>query len=66
MKNGAVQDKLWLPGIRKLKTLIQQGFLEIFSPSVENLDTGYLPGMIRTSLPSDQVGIIERRTEEAL
>ena len=26
VKNGVVQDKLWLPGIRKLKTLIQQGF----------------------------------------
>ncbi len=26
VKNGVVQDKLWLPGIRKLKTLIDQGF----------------------------------------
>ncbi len=26
VKNGVVQDKLWLSGIRKLKTLIQQGF----------------------------------------
>lgn len=26
VKNGVVQDKLWLPGIRKLKTLINQGF----------------------------------------
>ncbi len=26
IKNGVVQDKLWLPGIRKLKTLIAQGF----------------------------------------
>ncbi len=26
VKNGVVQDKLWLPGIRKLKTLIGQGF----------------------------------------
>lgn len=26
VKNGVVQDKLWLPGIRKLKRLIQQGF----------------------------------------
>jgi predicted dehydrogenase len=26
MKNGAVQDKLWLPGIRKLKYLIDTGF----------------------------------------
>jgi predicted dehydrogenase len=25
-KNGVVQDKLWLPGILKLKRLIQQGF----------------------------------------
>ena len=32
VKNGAVQDKLWLPGIRKLKTLINQGFFgEILS-----------------------------------
>ena len=32
VKNGAVQDKLWLPGIRKLKTLIKQGFFgEILS-----------------------------------
>jgi predicted dehydrogenase len=26
VKNGAVQDKLWLPGIRKLKFLIDTGF----------------------------------------
>jgi predicted dehydrogenase len=26
VKNGVVQDKLWLPGIMKLKRLIQQGF----------------------------------------
>ena len=26
LKNGVVQDKLWLPGILKLKELIQQGF----------------------------------------
>jgi len=26
VKNGVVQDKLWLPGILKLKQLIQQGF----------------------------------------
>jgi predicted dehydrogenase len=26
IKNGVVQDKLWLPGILKLKQLIQQGF----------------------------------------
>ena len=26
LKNGVVQDKLWLPGIVKLKQLIQQGF----------------------------------------
>jgi predicted dehydrogenase len=26
VKNGAVQDKLWLPGIRKLKYLIDNGF----------------------------------------
>jgi predicted dehydrogenase len=31
-KNGVVQDKLWLPGIVKLKRLIQQGFFgEILS-----------------------------------
>ena len=26
LKNGVVQDKLWLPGLRKLHTLNQQGF----------------------------------------
>jgi predicted dehydrogenase len=26
LKNGVVQDKLWLPGIRKLKQLIDEGF----------------------------------------
>jgi predicted dehydrogenase len=26
LKNGVVQDKLWLPGIMKIKRLIQQGF----------------------------------------
>src|SRR6185369_15712019 len=28
LKNGVVQDKLWLPGILKLKRLIQQGFFQ--------------------------------------
>jgi predicted dehydrogenase len=27
LKNGVVQDKLWLPGLRKLKGLIDSGFL---------------------------------------
>ncbi|MCX6262225.1 MAG: Gfo/Idh/MocA family oxidoreductase [Bacteroidia bacterium] len=32
LKNGVVQDKLWLPGILKLRRLIQQGFFgKIFS-----------------------------------
>lgn len=32
LKNGVVQDKLWLPGILKLKRLMQQGFFgEILS-----------------------------------
>ncbi len=32
VKNGVVQDKLWLPGLVKLKTLIDQGFFgEILS-----------------------------------
>ena len=32
LKNGVVQDKLWLPGMRKLKMLIDQGFFgEILS-----------------------------------
>src|SRR3954466_4662313 len=26
LKNGVVQDKLWLPGMRKIRTLRQQGF----------------------------------------
>ena len=26
LKNGVVQDKLWLPGMRKIRTLKQQGF----------------------------------------
>jgi predicted dehydrogenase len=26
LKNGVVQDKLWLPGILKIKKLIQEGF----------------------------------------
>ena len=26
LKNGVVQDKLWLPGIRRLRSLIDQGF----------------------------------------
>jgi predicted dehydrogenase len=28
LKNGVVQDKLWLPGIVKLKRLIEQGFFD--------------------------------------
>jgi predicted dehydrogenase len=26
LKNGVVQDKLWLPGLRKLRTLVEEGF----------------------------------------
>ena len=26
LKNGVVQDKLWLPGLRKIKRLVQEGF----------------------------------------
>ncbi|HET8726505.1 MAG TPA: Gfo/Idh/MocA family oxidoreductase [Alphaproteobacteria bacterium] len=36
VKNGAVQDKLWLPGLRKLKRLIDGGFFgEILSVRIE-------------------------------
>ena len=36
VKNGVVQDKLWLPGVRKLKSLIDQDFFgEILSVSGE-------------------------------
>jgi predicted dehydrogenase len=30
VKHGVVQDKLWLPGLRKLKRLIDQDFLAGF------------------------------------
>src|SRR5690606_16102308 len=36
VKNGAVQDKLWLPGLRKLKRLIDGGFFgRILSVRIE-------------------------------
>ena len=40
VKNGVVQDKLWLPGILKIKRLIQQGFFgKILSVSVSSLSS---------------------------
>ena len=65
VKNGAVQDKLWLPGIRKLKTLIKQGFFgEILSVRGSS-DTGCSPDMKRISLLSVQVGTTARRMAAA-
>ena len=63
VKNGAVQDKLWLPGIRKLKILINQGFFGRFFPFAESSDTGYSPVTTKTSQLSVRVGTTERKTE---
>ncbi|MEN3752831.1 hypothetical protein ABC733_09360 [Mangrovibacter sp. SLW1] len=38
--HGVVQDKLWLPGLRKLQLLNESGFLAKFCLFVVNLATG--------------------------
>ncbi len=62
LKNGVVQDKLWLPGILKLKRLIQQGFFgKILSVRGE---FGYWV-LKATPLPRNgHRGIIEKKTME--
>lgn len=42
LKNGVVQDKLWLPGILKLKRLIETGFFGRILSVRGNSDTGCL------------------------
>ena len=64
VKNGVVQDKLWLPGIRKLKTLINRWILwRNLYLSGENLGTGYSPERMRINPLSVQAGTTARRTE---
>ena len=63
VKNGVVQDKLWLPGIRKLKKLIKDGFSGKSFQSAENLGIGYLPERMRINPLSVQAGTTERKTE---
>ena len=43
LKNGVVQDKLWLPGVQKLNTLKERGSLGRFSRYAGNSATGSLP-----------------------
>ena len=65
VKNGVVQDKLWLSGIRKFRTLRDQGFFgRILSVRGE---FGYwvLPARMATSPRSVRPGIIARRTAAA-
>ncbi len=65
IKNGVVQDKLWLPGIRKLRMLRDQGFFgEIKSVRAE---FGYwvFTGTTWTSLHSDLRGTIAAKMAAA-
>ena len=59
VKNGAVQDKLWLPGIRKLKFLIDTGFFGKILSSAGSLGIGFL--RVRIRLRSGRVGITGRK-----
>lgn len=47
VKNGVVQDKLWLPGLLKLKYLIDTGFFGRSSRCAANSVTGYSPASTR-------------------
>ena len=64
VKNGVVQDKLWLPGIIKIKRLIQQGFLVKYFLYGESLAIGYLKAI--QYLRSVHPGIIGRKMMEVL
>ena len=64
VKNGAVQDKLWLPGIRKLKTLINQGFFGEILSVRGSLGTGCSLDTMRISPLSVPVGTTARRMGE--
>ena len=64
VKNGTVQDKLWLPGIQAFLKLRDEGFLVKFFRCEASLDTGYFLGTMKTRRPNVQVGITARKTEE--
>ncbi len=59
VKHGVVQDKLWLPGMLKLKRLMQKDFLGRSSRCGANLATGYL--RVIPSLPSGLPGTTGRK-----
>ena len=57
LKNGVVQDKLWLPGMRKIQMLKQQGFFgKILSVRVAISAIGFSPVTCMTSRRSGRVG----------
>jgi predicted dehydrogenase len=60
VKNGVVQDKLWLPGLLKLKRLVDSGFFgRILSVRGE---FGYWSSRAIGSRPSGPPGTIAKRT----
>lgn len=64
VKNGVVQDKLFLPGLLKLKRLIDSGFSAKSYPFKWNLATGYLKETGRPD--SVHHGITGRKMEAGL
>ena len=63
IKHGVVQDKLWLPGMLKLKRLMENDFFgERFSPFGGILVIGFLKDTV--FLHNDPVGTIARKTME--
>lgn len=64
VKNGVVQDKLFLPGIMKLKRLLDANFLVRFYRSAWSLATGCLRGTGKNA--SVHPGTIRRSWAEAL
>jgi len=65
LKNGVVQDKLWLPGMRKIRALTQQGFFGDVCRYAGNSATGSSPATLTTSPPNAPVGTTATKTAAA-
>ena len=64
VKNGVVQDKLWLPGLVKLRTLIDSGFFGEILPCAGSSATGCSRAR-RPWSRNARAGIIARKTTAA-
>ena len=65
LKNGVVQDKLWLPGLRKFQMLKDQGFFGDILRFAANSVTGYSLANTTTNQPNAHHGTTAKKTVAA-